>query len=43
MPPRLLKWAVRRAREQGHRDVSQVIHSGLDCLIANHKAKSPPV
>jgi hypothetical protein len=42
MPPKLMKWAVGHAREQGHKDVSQVIHSGLHCLMASHRAKSTP-
>jgi hypothetical protein len=38
LPPHLLKWAVKRAKDEGHKDVSQVVQRGIDCLIEKHKA-----
>ena len=43
LPPRLLKWVVKRAKHEGHRDVSLVVRRGVDCLMARHKAGSPLV
>jgi hypothetical protein len=40
LPPHLLKWAVKRAKDEGHKDVSQVVQRGIDCLIERHKAGS---
>lgn len=40
LPPKLLKWAVKRAKDEGHKDVSQVMQRGIDCLIEKHKEGS---
>jgi hypothetical protein len=40
LPPKLLKWAAKRADEQGHKDLSLVVRDGIDCLIERHKADS---
>jgi hypothetical protein len=41
IPDKLLRWAVKRAKDEGHQDVSQVIRRGIDCLRARHKAGLP--
>ncbi len=41
LPPKLLRWAVKRARDEGHKDVSQVLRSGIDCLRERQKAGLP--
>jgi hypothetical protein len=41
LPPKLLKWAVKRAKDEGHKDVSQVMRRGIDCLRERHKAGLP--
>jgi hypothetical protein len=40
LPPHLMKWAVKHARDQGHEDVSQVLRAGIGLLMARHEAKS---
>lgn len=40
LPPKLLKWAAKRADEQGHKDLSRVVQDGIDCLIQRHKEHS---
>lgn len=40
LPPKLLKWAAKRADEQGHKDLSRVVQDGIDCLIERHKEQS---
>ena len=40
LPPKLLRWAAKRAREQGHKDISLVVRDGIDCLIEKKKAGS---
>jgi hypothetical protein len=40
LPAPLLKWAVKRAKEEGHQDISLVMQRGIDCLIQRHKAES---
>lgn len=40
LPPKLLRWAAKRAREQGHKDISLVMRDGIDCLIEKKKAGS---
>ena len=41
LPPDLLKWAVKRAKDEGHKDVSQVMQRGIDCLRERQKAGLP--
>lgn len=41
LPEKLMKWAVRRARDEGHKDVSVVMRRGIDLLMARHKAGLP--
>ena len=41
LPPDLLRWAVKRARDEGHKDVSTILRRGVDCLRARHKAGLP--
>lgn len=41
IPDKLLRWAVKRAKDEGHRDVSQVIRRGIDCLRERQKAGLP--
>jgi hypothetical protein len=41
LPLKLLKWAVKRAKDEGHKDVSQVMRRGIDCLRERHKAGLP--
>jgi hypothetical protein len=36
-----MKWAVKRAKEEGHKDVSQVLRRGIDCLREKQKAGFP--
>lgn len=40
LPPKSLRWAAKRAREQGHKDISLVVQDGIDCLIEKKKAGS---
>ena len=40
LPPHLMKWAVKRARDQGHKDVSQVLRAGIGLLMAKHEEQS---
>lgn len=40
LPPHLMKWAVQRARDEGHKDVSQVLRAGIGLLMARHNADS---
>jgi hypothetical protein len=40
LPAPLLKWAVKRAKDEGHKDISLVMQRGIDCLIERHKAES---
>ena len=40
LPPKLLRWAAKRADEQGHKDLSLVVRDGIDCLIQRHKEQS---
>ena len=39
--PKLARWAFKRAKQEGHGDVSVVIRRGIDLLIARHKAGLP--
>lgn len=32
LPPNILKWTVRLARKEGHKDISLVIQRGLEVL-----------
>jgi hypothetical protein len=41
LPPKLLKWTVKRAKDEGHRDISQVLRRGIDCLRHRQKAGLP--
>jgi hypothetical protein len=41
LPPHLLRWAVKRAKDEGHKDVSQVMQRGIDCLRERQKAGLP--
>ena len=41
LPPKLLRWAVKRAKDEGHKDVSQVMQRGIDCLREKQKAGLP--
>jgi hypothetical protein len=41
LPPHLLRWAVKRAKDEGHKDVSQVMQRGIDCLREKQKAGLP--
>lgn len=38
LPPKLLRWAAKRAKEQGHKDLSAVMRDGIDCLREKKKA-----
>jgi transcription elongation factor GreA-like protein len=39
--PELARWAFKRAKEEGHGDVSVIVRQGIDLLIARHKAGLP--
>jgi hypothetical protein len=39
--PELARWAFKRAKEEGHGDVSLIVRQGIDLLIARHKAGLP--
>jgi hypothetical protein len=41
LPAHLLKWAVKRAKDEGHKDVSAVMRRGIDCLMERQKAGLP--
>jgi hypothetical protein len=41
LPPHLMKWAAKHAKNQGHSDIQTVIREAIDLLIARHKAGSP--
>jgi hypothetical protein len=41
LPPHLMKWAVKRAKDEGHKDVSAVMRRGIDCLMEKQKAGLP--
>jgi excisionase family DNA binding protein len=41
LSPASLKWAVRRAREEGHKDVSRVLDQAIDLLRRQSEAGSP--
>jgi hypothetical protein len=41
LPAPLLRWAVKRAKDEGHKDISLVMQRGIDCLIERHKAGLP--
>lgn len=40
LPEPLLKWAVKRAKDEGHKDISLVMQRGIDCLIERQKAET---
>lgn len=40
LPPHLMKWVTKRARDEGHRDVSQVLRAGIGLLMVKHNADS---
>ncbi len=42
LPAPLLRWAAKRARAQGHKDISLVMQDGIDCLRQRQKAGLPP-
>ena len=42
LPAPLLRWAVKHAKDEGHKDISLVVQRGIDCLIERHKAESAP-
>jgi hypothetical protein len=41
LPPKVMKWAVKRAKVEGHKDLSAVLCAGIDCLRDRGKPKSP--
>lgn len=41
LPEPLLKWAVKRAKDEGHKDISLVVQRGIDCLRERQKAGLP--
>ena len=41
LPASLLKWAVKRAKDEGHKDISLVMQRGIDCLRERQKAGLP--
>lgn len=41
LDPKLARWAFKRAKDEGHNDVSVVLRQGIDLLIARHKAGLP--
>lgn len=40
LPPKAMKWAVKRAKNEGHKDLSAVLCAGIDCLRERDKPKS---
>jgi hypothetical protein len=41
LPPPLMKWAVKRAKDEGHKDLSAILRRGIDCLREKQKAGLP--
>ena len=41
LPPSLMKWAVKRAKDEGHKDLSAILRRGIDCLREKQKAGLP--
>ena len=41
IPAPLLRWAVKRAKDEGHKDISLVVQRGIDCLRERQKAGLP--
>lgn len=41
IPAPLLRWAVKRAKDEGHKDISLVMQRGIDCLRERQKAGLP--
>lgn len=42
LPPQAMKYAVKRAKREGHKDLSAVLRAGLDCLRERDKPRSQP-
>lgn len=42
LPPTAMKYAVKRAKAEGHKDLSAVLHAGIDCLRERDKPRSQP-
>jgi hypothetical protein len=40
LPPKAMKWAVKKAKVEGHKDLSAVLCAGIDCLRQRDKPKS---
>jgi hypothetical protein len=40
LPPGAMKYAVKRAKDEGHKDLSAVLCAGIDCLRKREKPKS---
>jgi hypothetical protein len=41
LPPASMKWAVQRAREEGHKDVSRVLDQAITLLRQRHETGLP--
>jgi hypothetical protein len=41
LPPHLLRWATKRAKDQGHGDIQVVVREAIGLLVAKHTAQSP--
>lgn len=40
LPPELLNWVIKRAKHEGHTDLSAIMRQAVDGLMAKHKAES---
>jgi hypothetical protein len=40
LPPGAMKYAVKRAKSEGHKDLSAVLRAGIDCLRERDRPKS---
>jgi hypothetical protein len=38
IPASLYVWACKRAKQQGHENVSRVVREGIECLMAKQRA-----
>jgi hypothetical protein len=40
LPPHLLNWVIKRAKHEGHTDLSAIVRQAVDGLMAKHRAES---